>query len=477
MSETPAESAQSVRAFLQEQSSSPYTKVLAGAAQRVRGAVERSVRSQLERLAGLIPRAKFERVIDAASATLGRTAGILTGVGVGLLALGSGIEAQAGTITIDEHGGRNIELKHSETGETFLVVPNSELNTYQGENVPNPLFERIKEMDAKCAGINYTITNPEAFTAAVVGDANRVAVETLGMELSAVGPSEFVTLVNTLVEQRLSYDRVAAEDTDAGRAEDTKISSTPIDELYLSYQKGVCRHYAATVEAVGELLIAKGVVPKCAGMAIDEVRSGIMNHAWNVFYLNANADSRTVASSFTDATWHDSGSALDANDSEHLSVYEGVEKLKLFAPEEMEGVYKELATLHLGGIEEQAVHCHVVDVSFQEYRSLAANGDAARLSDAAFAALHTVREQSRAGGILGTDALSNTLRSHFFESIQIAARNYGEIGEYDRALSLVAEGLSFTEAMKACDNPTAVDEVFHLTKLQREIEGGRGAKR
>jgi hypothetical protein len=483
MAATPEESAQRMRKFLAEQSAQPYTKTLSVASQRVRAVTESKVRSVLERLAGVIPRANFGRVINAASQSAGRTAGILTGLGVGLLALGSSLEAQAGEITVNEHGGRSIELKHGETGDTFLIVPNSELGKYQSDDVPNPLFDRIRATDASSGGVEYNLAQPGAFKAAVVGEAQRIATEMFGMSLSEIGPHEFSLLVNTLVERHLTYDDLAVQKTVAGERESDKISTMPIDQIFLSYGKGVCRHYSALVEKAGELLIDAGLVPQCSGMAIDEVVSGVMNHAWNVFYLNANGDGKTVVASFTDATWHDQRSSLEANDTRHTSLSSNVEKLNLFSSEELEDVYTKLANLHLGGIEERTIHTRLARINFDEYCRLTESGKG--LESEAFAALQAMKEQALAAGLFSdNDVLSDEARTRFFDSIRIAAANYRDLGAPARALILVREGLSVAERLKEHaireHKPIRAtnydDEIFLLNKIQQEATQAAASK-
>lgn len=462
MGATPEESARQVDAFVKTQAAAPYAKILSEASGRAQSSTEIAVRSVLERLSNRIPSEKLNRLVEAASKLSGRAAFALSALGVGILALGSTAEAAVGDISVTDHAGeRGIELRNGATGETVRFVTLMDLDAHRTEQNPsNPLFDRVKEADVKVYGVEYSLADPEAFTNAVVADAKFTASE-LDVSLDKVGPTTLCTLVSRMVERRLAYNYAVLEKDESGhttpaaKEEDVRISKIPIDEMYLSGGTGVCRHYAALVEKVGETIIAEGLVPWCAGVAFDEVQSNELTHAWNAVYLNADGDGKTVAVAYLDATWHDAGDSgrsrwpLDALNPEHPSIAESAHLVLPLSPDELIEAYTKLTQLDLGGVESRVMHERVFATYFEKYRDIQKNGDSA--SPEATEVLTEMRNYALQIGILGDgkeNHLTTIARERYFNATEKLIDIYLAQGNIEQAAALIEEGLSFANLLK-----------------------------
>ena len=373
----------------------PYATLSRTLGKKVEGFVADAAKSVLERFAGRIPRDKAERVIALAGGLTGRLASLVIASGLAILAIGCDPGDQEGHDydERDSHPGEaatessadGIDIRTDPETEEIIIRKNGVgsvriSSLYHLENVvlsddPNPLFDRIAALEANNSeGVNYEVSDQAAFGAAVTSDARDMAQRLFSKDLQdIVMPVEFIKLINSMVEDHLAYNSPSIQRGPDGKftpeaaAEREKINAMPLDEMYLRYRQGVCRHYSALVELVGETLMASGAVPRIRGLVIDEVNQIEQMHAWNVYYLNTQNAGPEVAVGFTDATLDDDASErfgeLDAKDEEHISVAylvdpfnspaEGGIGPELFTSGERERVFEKLFESNIGLAEER----------------------------------------------------------------------------------------------------------------------------
>jgi hypothetical protein len=255
----------------------------------------------------------------------------------------------------------------------------------QTADAHNALFERLAAVKTH-RGFSVGIKNPELWKTTIAEDANRIAHNDLHKDLAQISSAEeFVGLVNLMIEHRMRYDHLSTKETSEGKAESDRLNAMPIDELYLE-GSGVCRHYAALAEEISTVLSQEHLTPNVHGVAIRELGSNEINHAWNVVLLNPSGKPGEVVIGFTDVT-HDQYqtqtlyrgpalSRLEALDADHDSLssfttdflrtvpfllrdqdvrtldadYKG--RAELEEDTRMNEVLEELVRQHVGGLEE-----------------------------------------------------------------------------------------------------------------------------
>ncbi len=478
MAATPEESAAAVRRFIAAQAANPYQKTLSRAGEAARTAADRTVRAALEKMAGIIPAEKLKAVTDAAAHLAGSTAFGIAAIGTGVLLTGASQVAAEGVHIhqeIDDQGGSTIEIGR-ENGETLRIIPSRALDAIVTSGPESEFFQRVRMLDHTESGVNYVLEDSEAFREAVMSDAHTFSEERLGVPLRDLTPTQFIFLVNKIVAERLEYDSAATmKDGDgnlseAAKVENEKISSMPLDAMYLSYGKGVCRHYAALVEMVGELLIEKGAVPHCAGIAIDELGSDALNHAWNVFYLNDSSRENSVAVSYTDATWNDSGTSLNARDTRHDSVRNHLPLLSL-TPDELRSACEKLVGLEeLGGAEARGMHLYLAENAAQRYAELKNASSVAPHTGTEIlemrAALETMRDHALRADLLSTDRTGVYSAEFYMTAVSQLIQLHHHSGNGTEAQKLLTEAQTLTEQME-CINRDLYQ--FRLKNLAQEL--------
>lgn len=381
MEATPEEGIKQLHKALTEQKESSYSKLIGIPAEKIRQKVEDTVQSWLERLADRIPSKERERLIQGASKLSGKLAFGATAFGLSLLALGTGGVREAfGAVEITENKDNDsFEIKNEDTHETVIIVPLDQLDKFSASNQKNEIYEKFIGYDNKASGVNYNIDNTEKFTATVIEDAKTASQDIFHKNLSELNVPEFIKLTNALVQNKIEYEYSAIQKnqndnlTPEAKIASNKISNMPLDEMYLSYGKGVCRHYAALVEKVGETLIQQGLVPQVEGLSIDEIvgDTDAGYHAWNIYYLNSEQNNKETVISFTDATWDDDTKeffdALEARDKSHASISGGLLRPSIFSNEDLKEIYEKLIEFKIGPLEERAMRHNLAQIYLSEY--------------------------------------------------------------------------------------------------------------
>ncbi|MEK7636162.1 MAG: hypothetical protein AAB362_00510 [Patescibacteria group bacterium] len=445
--------------MLQEQKESPYARTATVLGEKFRDTVECAVRNQLERFAGRIPFESREKVIAAASKFSGKVAFGLTVFGTGLLAFGVGQNESFAKVDMEiNQENKILEIKNTETNEVVSVVSYDAFGKYTPSEQKNQIYERFISYDYSGKGVNYTVENTEQFERIIVEDANAITKEIFNTSPKELSASDFITLVNVMVQRRIEYDNEAVVKNSSGlffaadNAEDKKISSMSLDAMYLEYGKGVCRHYAALVELIGERLIRGGIVPQMAGLSIDEVASADQNHAWNIYYLNPESDSKRIIVGFTDAQANDGGRyALEARDGGHPSISDGVIQRFLFSESELKEIYEKLIDLKLGTWEDRVASRRLAQMYFDDGAvryftetrdSLDNEANDKKIEMHAFGGgeaenlLKIARKYAVMGGIDGVDLMSLRMRFVFNNSSDLLINGYERGGEFDEAVKI-----------------------------------------
>lgn len=208
-------------------------------------------------------------------------------------------------------------------------------------------------------GVNYKISDPERFRSFVVQEAHTLIskINSAGaqtpIEWAQLKEDELIQLSFLIVQENLTYDYLStnyphhsideeALDKDAreqiaeSRQEDEKISKMPLDTMLMEYQRGVCRHYAALVPAVSEILKQSSGSPYPKNIHILPFSSLDRNHAYNII-LEQNGKN-TILAYFLDITAVKDKFALSELDAlsgrqiDYLSIEEFLSKSKALAP-------------------------------------------------------------------------------------------------------------------------------------------------
>ncbi|PIR96917.1 MAG: hypothetical protein COT91_04025 [Candidatus Doudnabacteria bacterium CG10_big_fil_rev_8_21_14_0_10_41_10] len=436
---------------LADKKSSPYAKLISATSEKAREAVKDKVRRLLERFSARISSVERDRLIEKASEVSGKLAFGMTAIGVGFLALGSKAVAAENydyEVSINEQRD-TIKILRTDTGDNISIVPYDELDKYQTDNNENYMFEQMRALDMKSEGVEYQLAEEEKFEEVVVDDGKKISQEIFKKDLEQLSPVEFVKLINVMVEEKLTYDQESQEEDDSGRytekaiAENLKISKMPLDEMYSEYGKGVCRHYAALVEKIGEILIEKNLVPNCQGMAIDEVQSFDVMHSWNVYYLNPKGTESSVVMGYTDATRDDSDNTffdnLEARDADHPSIHQNLQD-SFFSRDELGKIYEKLLELDMGEMENRALLRSLAEMDLQKFEESHRASDE-ELSPADIELLKRVWRNSMEAGV-GTDSELSLQALHIFEdSTDYLVEHYKKTGDLKIAAQCVDEGL------------------------------------
>jgi len=164
-----------------------------------------------------------------------------------------------------------------------------------GEDLPKGPEQKIDriftDFEYQGSDINYEINDPEVFKGFILDEIERIMADKgIDCDLGELNPMHVIFFANMIVQEHLEYDYLAIEDTDEGSEENKKISEMPIDEMLMNYHKGVCRHYAALVEAVSDLIIEESGSPLLENFKIEDSSAPRTPHAWNVAMFKTTDD-------------------------------------------------------------------------------------------------------------------------------------------------------------------------------------------
>lgn len=241
----------------------------------------------------------------------------------------------------------SVEVKYNSThGNIEIIKGDLILNIRNlkdfGENITtekidNNYFERFIDKTKTSLDSNevsYKVEDDVMFNKLIEDEANRIIKELNLSGFSELKPKDWLILSAKIVQDNLSYD-YEAKNANKYSKFNTKLDTMPMDILLFGNQKGLCRHYAALVEEVGNRIKELSGSKYLNNVFVDEIAGnvGFNGHAWNIIYEaeKYNENKVRVNMYFIDATFDDNtnefGDKLDAY--EKRSYYDSMEKFLL----------------------------------------------------------------------------------------------------------------------------------------------------
>lgn len=301
-----------------------YGEFVGGAAEKVKNKFVDIQEKILNKLKSKINSEKVKNLIEKLqqSEALPKVAYGVTLLAMGIL-VANPFKELYGQVNMEiENGNLKMNVNDLEITTTDNI---DELNYYHlDREIRGEQIDKIYDLEIQVADVNYSIEDKVAFGNFIDKELDRIIPEISRMahkveiDKELMRPNELVLVSSKIVQDNIEYNYQMIEEDDHGnyteqaKKENEKIDNIPLDKLLMEAKSGVCRQYAAAVEAVSDIIKEKYNSPYLKNVKIEDLPvsiNGKVAHAINVVIEKINE--RKIATSYIDATWDDDGKFND----------------------------------------------------------------------------------------------------------------------------------------------------------------------